>query len=82
MVYLHNLNEFERVKREYEEKNNCVLVFDHAAWARTYVSRKCYGYAYPYNGKFGKGLEVLLPTRKSSTYSIREYWLEVKNENQ
>lgn len=80
MVYLHSYKDFEELKKEYEEKNNCVLVFDHAAWFRTYVSRKCYGYGYEYTGKYGKGLRVLLPTRKSTTYSIAEYWLEVKNE--
>ena len=53
----------------------------HTATVRIYVSRKPdsegrYGYTELYEGRYGRGVRLLLPNTQSTMYSYVEYWVE------
>jgi hypothetical protein len=52
-----------------------VLKFSHRSWRRGYVSRRCAGLVYPYNGRFGRGYVIYRPSTISTQYSYVEYYL-------
>lgn len=55
----------------------------HTALFRGYVSRKApEGIKEPYNGRYGKGYTVRKPNWNSTQYSIVEYWIEEKEEEE
>lgn len=52
--------------------------FHHAAWHSGYVSRKINDLdciAVKYSGRYGNGYIVDIPTRESSQFCIRQYWI-------
>lgn len=52
-----------------------VLQWHHDAWARGYLSRRRPGKAARYHGRFGHGYTVDFPSRSSTVYHIRSYYI-------
>jgi hypothetical protein len=49
--------------------------YHHSAYIRGYVSRVSYPDVEQYAGKYGRGVKVLLPSRKSTRYAVAEYYI-------
>lgn len=56
------------------EKNG--YTFHHESMARGYVSRKTTCTPLPYNGRFGRGITLEIPTYKGTQYHYRQYWIK------
>jgi hypothetical protein len=54
--------------------------YHHSAYIRGYVSRVSYPDVEQYAGKYGRGVKVLLPSRKSTRYAVAEYYIQTEDQ--
>jgi hypothetical protein len=73
------LNRKAQSERDYQELINKLEAsgyrYHHSAYARGYVSRVNYPDVKQYDGKYGRGVKVLLPNHKSTRYAVVEYYI-------
>ena len=49
--------------------------YHHRAYSRGYVSRVSYPDVRQYDGRYGRGVKVLLPNHRSTRYAVAEYYI-------
>jgi hypothetical protein len=54
--------------------------YHHSAYARGYVSRVNYPDVKQYDGRYGRGVKVLLPNHKSTRYAVAEYYIQTEDQ--
>lgn len=76
-------------KKAQSEKNYQALVneleasgyrYHHSAYIRGYVSRINYPDVRQYDGKYGRGVKVLLPNHRSTRYAVVEYYIQTEDQ--
>ena len=54
--------------------------YHHSAYFRGYVSRVDYPDVKQYDGKYGRGVKVLLPSHRSTRYAVVEYYIQIEDQ--
>ena len=71
-------------ERDYQELINKLEAsgfrYHHSAYARGYVSRVNYPDVRQYDGRYGRGYKVLLPSRNSTRYAVVEYYIQTEDQ--
>ena len=71
-------------ERDYQELINELEAggyrYHHSAYARGYVSRVNYPDVRQYDGRYGRGYKVLLPSRNSTRYAVVEYYIQTEDQ--
>ena len=71
-------------ERDYQELINKLEAsgyrYHHSAYFRGYVSRVDYPDVKQYDGKYGRGVKVLLPSHRSTRYAVAEYYIQTEDQ--
>ncbi len=54
--------------------------YSHSAYFRGYVSRVNDPDVRQYDGRYGRGVKVLLPSRNSTRYAVVEYYIQIEDQ--
>ena len=73
-------------ERDYQELINELEAggyrYHHSAYARGYVSRVNYPDVKQYDGRYGRGVKVLLPSHRSTRYAVAEYYIKEEDQDE